>query len=79
MPMVSVSDVTALRINVSYLMPLSHDLPGARSVSNSAAILRHEQLQSDVIRSGIMLMVVLHLSKPLHSRLGLATSHEFAQ
>ncbi|KAK0352397.1 hypothetical protein LTR94_020958 [Friedmanniomyces endolithicus] len=34
---------------------ITHDLPGARSVSNSAAILRHEQLQSDVIRSGIML------------------------
>lgn len=34
---------------------ITHDLPGARSVSNSAAILRHPQLQSDVIRSGIML------------------------
>lgn len=32
------------------------DLPGPRSISNSAAILRHsDQLKSDVVRSGIML------------------------
>ncbi|NNG80812.1 alanine racemase [Acinetobacter sp. ANC 5378] len=34
---------------------ITHDLPGARSVCNSAAILRHADLNSDVIRSGIML------------------------
>ena len=34
---------------------ITHDLPGARSLSNSAAILRHADLSSDVIRSGIML------------------------
>ena len=34
---------------------VTQDLPGARSVCNSAAILRHTDLNSDVIRSGIML------------------------
>ena len=31
------------------------DLPGERTVSNSAAILRHSTLHSDTVRSGIML------------------------
>ena len=65
----------ALRINVSYLMPSPMIYRVHVQVSNSAAILRHEQLQSDVIRSGIMLYGSSPDYPTIHSRLGFATRH----